>query len=170
MRLLSGAEEVAGDEDGLEDVVFFEFGFAGGFVEGEEAGGAGGDGDAGGGLGGEVIGEGEIEAAALGVGEVLAMFEGRGGVEFGGEGEFGGFSVCADSGFEFDGEADVAIFLHKNGFALVVNVQTEEGWGFLPLLGGRAGAGFGFDACVAEVLHGAGFYRCEQFVEFGAVI
>ena len=80
--LLFWAQDVAGDEDGLEDVLFFELGFAGGFVEGEEAGGAGGEGDSGSGLGGEEIGEGELEAATLGVYEVLAVLEGRGGVEF----------------------------------------------------------------------------------------
>lgn len=65
-RLLACAEDVAGDEDGLEDVGFFKLGVAGGFGEGEEAGGAGVDGDAGGGFGSEQVGEGEFEEVALG--------------------------------------------------------------------------------------------------------
>lgn len=64
--LFPGPQDVAGDEDGLEDVFLLELGLAGGFVEGEEAGGAVGEGDAGGGLAEEVIRERELKAAALG--------------------------------------------------------------------------------------------------------
>ncbi len=138
--LIFDTHDVAGDEDGLEDVFFFELGFAGGFVKGEEACGAVGHGDAGGELGGEAIGEGELEAAALGVKEVLAVFEGIGGVELEVGGEFDGDAVRGDGGFEFDAEADGAGFLSEDGLTFFVDGDTGDEGMFAALVSGGRGS------------------------------
>lgn len=137
-------KEVAGDEDGLEDVVFFELGFAGGLVEGEEAGGAGGEGDAGGGLGDEEVGEGKFEAVALMGCEMLAVIEGWCGVVFGGDDQFYEGAVFAGGGLEFDIEADGAGLLFEDGLAFVVEAECADGFVLVTLIHGGAGAGFGF--------------------------
>ena len=98
------------------------------------------------------------------------MFEGWGGVVFGGENQIHEGAVFAGGGFEFDVEADGAGFLFECGLAFGIQAEFADVLVLGALIYDGAGAGLGFKTGGVEVQDGAGFGCDEEFVELCTVV